>query len=500
MAQPQQAAPDTRAVGQAIDRGVASLRTLALLDEGRHLDAVNQRAGLRALVLYTLLKGGVAPTDPIALDLVYGLSRDSVDQTYDAACTILALEAHDAFAHRAWIEALAQKLVDWQESAGAWSYPGLVIDLSNTQYAALGLWAASKAGVDVASSVWRDLARATFGYQSPDGGFSYTSPPGGSTGSMTAAGVGVLALCELELALLGDLDEALADELGARRARGLQWLADRFAVDTNPGLGGHHLYYLYGLERMGALVGASHIGDHDWYAEGARWLLQAQTEGGSWGPPSDPTDTCFGVLFLERATGRVRNRVPISGPRRPVDATAEEGAAVRALSSVVITRGGEGLAPRARVKTSSDLSRSKLHPDEDYSGEFAVDGNPGTPWLAKPGDTDATLRIQPRGAVEAIGLTIAPPVLPGRPAAPVLRPTRVEVVVNGRNKEALTVDLAAFGRTRVLFPEPLTIKSVELKVLATEALPATAEGSREKPPPTGLGEVGLIAAPTAKRR
>lgn len=597
-------APDAQKVARAIDAGVAYLRGVATADDGRQLNSVNQRAGLRALVLYTLLKGGMSSTDPVAQDLLFGLTVDTIDQTYDAACLILALEAHDALAHRAWIESLAQKLVDWQEPSGVWSYPGLVIDLSNTQYAALGLWAASKAGVDVPVDVWLALARGTFEYQSEgDGGFSYTAPPGGSTGSMTTAGVGVLAICEQELALRGGLEAAFASGLAERRRRGLAWLAERFAVDTNPALGGHHYYYLYGLERMGALAGLTHVGTRDWYAEGAAYLLGAQDTTGAWEHGSDLADTCFAVLFLERATGRGKSRVPMSGPKRQPERTLDSDASVRVackieqgvavahvmalsptailpylwpgeenrgprvqrveylvggtpagvalgaperpvdddslaafirpraagdlvarvhlvpppgssglapylespplevewpsvLATSEVARGAEALAARARVKASSELSRSKLHPDREYGGELAVDGNPATPWLTKSGDSSPSLRVQPRADVKALGVSLAPPVLPGRGTAPIARPTKVEIVVNGKSKEALTADLAAVGRTRVLFAEPTSVKSVEIRILATDAAPPAGGGEREPEPPTGLGEVGLIGAPT----
>ena len=599
------APPDPALVGKAIDAGVAFLRGVATAKGGRALDSVNQRAGLRALVVYTLLKGGASASDPVVLDLLFGLTEGELDQTYDVACVLLALEAHDALAHRAWIEALAQRLVDWQEPSGVWSYPGLVIDLSNTQYAALGLWAASKAGVDVPVEVWRALAQGTFDYQSNDGGFSYTAPPGGSTGSMTTAGIGVLALCEQELALRGALDSALADELDRRRRRGLEWLAKRFAVDTNPALGGFHYYYLYGLERMGALAGLAYVGTHDWYAQGAAWLLGAQNTTGAWEHGSDLADTCFAVLFLERATGRSKQRVPMSGPKRAPATTDEAGAPVRvackvehgvavahvaALSPAAVqpylwpgeeargprvrrveylvggaaagvalgaperpvdedplaaflrprtagdliarvhfvpppsatglapylesaplqvawpellavsevAKGAEALGPRAKVKVSSELKRSKEHPERDYGGERAVDGNPATPWLTKVGDDAPVLRVQPRGDVRALGVTLAPPTLPGRAAAPLARPTRVRVVVNGKAKEALEVDLAPVGRTRVLFEKPLDVKSIEVEVLATDPpRPTDQRGIAQDGPPTGLGEVGLIGVPAA---
>ena len=60
-----------------------------------------------------------------------------------------------------------------------------------------------------------------------------------------------------------------------------------------------HIYYLYGLERIGMLYGTDRIGSHDWYDEGAAWLIKHQADNGSW---RNVPDTCFAILFLRRAT------------------------------------------------------------------------------------------------------------------------------------------------------------------------------------------------------
>ena len=83
-------------------------------------------------------------------------------------------------------------------------------------------------------------------------------------------------------------------------------------MDENPGQGGGwHYYYLYGLERVGAMLGWKHIAKHDWYREGAEVLLGDQLEDGRWPPPGDGAtaehedqilQTCFALLFLKRAT------------------------------------------------------------------------------------------------------------------------------------------------------------------------------------------------------
>ncbi|MBV8881254.1 MAG: hypothetical protein JO332_14910, partial [Planctomycetaceae bacterium] len=68
-------------------------------------------------------------------------------------------------------------------------------------------------------------------------------------------------------------------------------------------------YYLYALERAGMLLDVPTIAKHDWYAEGAAAILDAQKADGSWFGGANrckPTwDTCFAILFLKKATQRL---------------------------------------------------------------------------------------------------------------------------------------------------------------------------------------------------
>ncbi len=73
-------------------------------------------------------------------------------------------------------------------------------------------------------------------------------------------------------------------------------------------------YCLYGVERAAAFLEMSKFGNHDWYQEGARWLLTNKKKGGFWSlsrPPSPALSgepeisTCFALLFLRKASGLV---------------------------------------------------------------------------------------------------------------------------------------------------------------------------------------------------
>jgi hypothetical protein len=228
--------------------------------------------------------------------------------TYQAAFRALALASRDPEANRDGIEACARFLVGSQLSNGQWSYnaspegaqPPALGDNSNTAYAILGLAACRRAGVDVpqanierAQEWWRSAQRE-------DGGFGYrTDREKESYASMTASGLSSLVLCEKLLARDQGTDAALD------RARA--WLLAHFSVSENTGSAyqqGRLLYHLYALERVGTLLGVEKLGTHDWYAEGASYLLRTQNGDGSWDDGADTPlpNTSFALLFLTRSS------------------------------------------------------------------------------------------------------------------------------------------------------------------------------------------------------
>lgn len=149
------------------------------------------------------------------------------------------------------------------------------------------------------------------------GGGSAPPPPpvvGGNmervtTGSMTASGIAALVIAKSELEgsksawsrRSAAVDRAIRD--------GCAWLARYFIVDANPTAANLRMnwgyYYLYGCERAGVLAGTYRFGTHDWYDEGAAWLLGQQQTDGAWPAEavlSSFADSCFALLFLRRAT------------------------------------------------------------------------------------------------------------------------------------------------------------------------------------------------------
>jgi hypothetical protein len=144
------------------------------------------------------------------------------------------------------------------------------------------------------------------------------------SGSMTAAGVACLAIAKELLVHAGRVDprdpahrsrkiagdHTLAD-VDRALLSGWAKLGEMFTVSRNPNAPSWHYYWLYGVERAGALLGVANMGAHAWYREGATFLLDKQVveagpDNGRW-PGSDKGDhvaerTCFALLFLHRAT------------------------------------------------------------------------------------------------------------------------------------------------------------------------------------------------------
>lgn len=253
---------------------------------------------------------------------------------------------------REWVAAMARYLVEKQKiETGGWGYPETREDFSNTQYALLGLRAAKDCGVPIPPGTWlkaleRGLARQEadgpkvkrilgsgdpngprYVVESPDRarGWTYTTDDNVVTGSMTTAGIAILQIAHeglLRPRAFRGYKPSKQLEVAQAIQDGFCWLDINFAVDKNPpeGAPAWHYYYLYGLERACILGGRDLIGEHDWYIDGAHYLLAHQDGSGKWVTgalgakeleASDILDTAWAILFLKRATRPVE---PLPAP------------------------------------------------------------------------------------------------------------------------------------------------------------------------------------------
>jgi hypothetical protein len=75
---------------------------------------------------------------------------------------------------------------------------------------------------------------------------------------------------------------------------GLKWIDENW----EKGKIGSDTYGLYALERLGIIMGRANIGRHDWFNEGARYLVHRRSWASMFG--SAEVGAAFGVMFLSR--------------------------------------------------------------------------------------------------------------------------------------------------------------------------------------------------------
>ncbi len=304
-------------INQAIDKGVDYLLRTQYPD-GSFKMYDNYPVGSTALAMYTLLKCGLAPDhQAVRRAEAYILTRQE-KRTYTYGCVLLALQAQDPKRHKARIFSMARELLSWQRAGGLWAYPTGSEDFSNSQYGLLGLWAASKAGFKIPLRVLKKAAQGFAKHQKAYGGWCYRPfQKGPVSGSMTAAGGGSTGLILKLLKKAGAERSREAAEAAGHLSRALRWFAEHFTPRENwvpPNLPKRNYwlyYYLYGVERLGAFAHVEKFGKHNWYWEGAEFLVKKQSRGGFWGIyPGSVRDTCFALLFLRRATAPVTDYNP----------------------------------------------------------------------------------------------------------------------------------------------------------------------------------------------
>jgi hypothetical protein len=321
--------------------------------------AASSDGGIASLAAMALLKTGVPADAPVIQAVIKKITSRIVDakftpsnahdHIYESGVSLMALANADAKKYLPQIQNIADYILSHQGPQGDWDYLQRTTgDTSISQYALLGLWEASRCGVDVPIRVWDKAAQWHVSRQQTDGSFVYhpSATDGTGTHSMTVAGVGSLLVTRLHLypdardveeqavarqrrrgtrKKYGLLEPAdTEDDPVAARApdpsrptvrlaaidravgRGTDWLAERFTVD--PPLT-WKLYYLYGVERTAALANLTTIGGHDWYAEGAGFLIGQQFTDGSWTEQAGiEAATSFAILFLSKATAKMLNR------------------------------------------------------------------------------------------------------------------------------------------------------------------------------------------------
>jgi hypothetical protein len=317
-AQPPAGPLDAAQVLNSIDRGIGYLKR-EQSPRGHWAEMPGYTGGVSALVTLSLLNAGVPADDPAivrSLDYLRGLE---LERTYVVALQTMVFCAADPQKDMVLIDRnvrwLESKQVTQADRKGAWSYPGPGGDNSNSQFAVLALYDAQTVGAKVKRQTWQMADEYWRSTQNDDGSWGYVPGDAGS-GSMTCAGIGALATTSAALAT-GDATVDGGRVICCRpheedRAmdRAIDWMADHFSITRNPrpaGAGQACLfYYLYGLERAGRLTARRFIGDHDWYREGAEFLVNDQDRlshywQGTWHAEQQPQiATPLALLFLAK--------------------------------------------------------------------------------------------------------------------------------------------------------------------------------------------------------
>ena len=270
--------------------------------------------GYTALCTYALLAGGESPNDPRIKAAIQFLKHCDMVGVYAIAMRLQVwlLIPHESTEMKALIHKDADFLINSVNvrpeapgsNNGLWDYQGkgLRVDHSVSQYGVLGLWAAQQTGaVDVGTPRWKLFEGAWRHDQCEDGGWDYEGG-GGSTASMTAAGVATLFItadylhAEDGVACTGTLINPWID-------KGLAWMDQHYdSIGTST-------YAMYGIERIGAASGYKFFGAHDWFTNLSERLVRSQEDNGSWSsdyPGNSPLDaTCFALLFMARGQAPV---------------------------------------------------------------------------------------------------------------------------------------------------------------------------------------------------
>lgn len=329
-------------VRRSIADGVAYLKSQQNKVDGSWGEAVGQPGGLSSLVMLALLSAGEDPRgETLQRGLKYLEELGNPQMTYATSLQTMVFCAADPAKYQARILENARWLERIQVGSGPrkgmWAYSASQGggDNSNTQFALLALYEAERAGVKIDPQVWRSSVDYWSRTQKNDGSWGYTAGEP-STGSMTCAGIASLVIASGRLGFsdasvtadgvrcCGGADED--DEVAARIERGLEWLGRHFQADANPsgeGIGGPIgrswlFYYLYGVERVGRLTGRRYVvgprrvdgrgatAPHDWYREGAEFLVREQDKlqrfwKGSGIAETNPTvATSLALLFLSK--------------------------------------------------------------------------------------------------------------------------------------------------------------------------------------------------------
>jgi hypothetical protein len=288
--------------GSAIQRGIDYLVSKQTAGDGSWNEWGNPEAETAMAVLAMLNAGYPVSAPAVKNGLEYIRSRFALDGhingphsgrfTFYTSLSILPFCAAYKISDQSYkdvlrphIEMMREWLISsqWDENcvygnvgSDDWYYGGfgygnsLRPDLSNTQWALMGIHAADDVLGLSASETYAHALVFLGRCQKNDGGSGYTPDYESSVHTMTAASVWSYSLCGL-------------DPSDSRVARGIQWVSDNYSVENNDGWGSSSWYY-YKLTFAKAMIMThrTRLGGHDWFADLSTSLLGEQLASGAW--------------------------------------------------------------------------------------------------------------------------------------------------------------------------------------------------------------------------
>ena len=316
-------------IGRSIGHGVDFL--LSQFSDGRlksYKKTDGESAGMDALAVYALLHAAEATHDlrlgatttlvGQMLDALKAMPMEHDDATYSRSLRAAALGVY----HRAQDQQALRADAVWlmkESMNGAFYYgpadpalqrvplrlgrfrPPVFLspwDNSNSQYGALGVWAAMDAGVDIPNSFWTAVQQHWLSCQLPDGEWAYGGYGDMGRLSMTVAGITTLLVAEDQLDAKSVVNLLGHPPFTPALAHALTWLEAGDNSVTLPET--WRTYNLFGLERAALASGFKYFGTHNWYSELAPEQIKLQETDGSWTGYAPVVDTSYTLLFLSR--------------------------------------------------------------------------------------------------------------------------------------------------------------------------------------------------------
>lgn len=275
--------------------------------------------GNTAMAVYALLSAGEKPTDPRLAKAIEFLKRSDQVGVYNLGvrCVVWS-KLPQTQEIKQLLKRDSGMLMNGMKTSG----PALGFyyylpnggkneyDLSVSQFAVLGMWAAADAGVEIPDRYWEIVDTAWRKNQLPDGGWAYCRTKPGSasnpSATMTLAGVATLFIAQDHLrsgaaGCKGRQPDTNIDRGIAVIEKNMQTILNG-KVEVWP----HQYYGIFGLERVGVASGYKYFGSIDWFAQLSSTLIKSQSPDGRWNSGIyDAVNTSFAIISLARGRAPV---------------------------------------------------------------------------------------------------------------------------------------------------------------------------------------------------